>query len=547
MKTRIRPRVEALEGRTLLSAGDLDLTFGGTGKVVIDVGVQGSSTSAVVVQPADLKVVVAGHAMGASRNSTIQEIALVRYNPDGSLDPSFGSGGKSLTPASEWANGPTAKMALQADGKIVVAITAIVPQKGKTTTVNDAWEILRFNPNGSLDTTFGAGTGKVTTDFGPFVDSPHGITIEGDGKILVVGGAAYATSSSSFAVARYNANGSLDTTFGSGGKLVTAIASSDTANAVAVDTAGRIVVAGWSQTSGGHEQAAVVRYTPNGALDSSFGSGGKQVVSVPGFSDAFLTGLGLQATGTNAGKVVLSMEVMGPTDPNAPYNQLALTRLNGDGSLDPGFGANGFYIDSRMDPPSNLAQGTELAIQGDDKIVASGVGMFGDPVAHNDFYITRVLADGSSYDASYGTNGLGHADFGGGDTACALALAPDGKAVVAGSTGDTMEHLAVARFQGQAPTTTTLASSTTSVAAGQPVALTATVSTAGLSAPSGTVEFYDGTTWLGSGTLAVINGVTTATFTISTLAVGTHKVRAVYDGDAQNQGSTSADLSLVVN
>src|SRR5262245_36159868 len=92
MKTRIRPRLEALEARALLNAGDLDLTFGGTGKVTTQVGIQNNFAWSVAVQP-DAKVVVAGRATGTSRHGTFAEIGLVRYNSDGSLDASFGSGG----------------------------------------------------------------------------------------------------------------------------------------------------------------------------------------------------------------------------------------------------------------------------------------------------------------------------------------------------------------------------------------------------------------------------------------------------------------------
>src|SRR5262249_13569231 len=120
MKMRIRPRLEALEARALLSAGDLDLTFGGTGKVTTQVRISWSQAYAVAVQP-DLKVVTAGWAYGQSHKTAYSAIGLVRYNPDGSLDPSYGSGGIALPATPEQLLTGPAVLALQGDGKILVA------------------------------------------------------------------------------------------------------------------------------------------------------------------------------------------------------------------------------------------------------------------------------------------------------------------------------------------------------------------------------------------------------------------------------------------
>ena len=108
-------------------------------------------------------------------------------------------------------------------------------------------------------------------------------------------------------------------------------------------------------------------------------------------------------------------------------------------------------------------------------------------------------------------------------------------------------YFTIARFLNQAPTTTALASSANPSIAGQSVTFTATVSTAGASTPTGTVQFLDGSTLLGTGTLSTAGGITTATFTTTALAVGTHPITAAYGGDGNDMGSTSAVLSQVVN
>ena len=136
----------------------------------------------------------------------------------------------------------------------------------------------------------------------------------------------------------------------------------------------------------------------------------------------------------------------------------------------------------------------------------------------------------------------------GNPTVKGMALQPDGKIVTAGlASGGTDGYFAVARFLNQAPTTTALASSANPSLSGQSVTFTATVSTAGTTSPTGTVQFFDGSTLLGTGTLGTAGGVTTSTFTTNTLAVGTHAITAVYGGDSNDMASTSTVLSQVVD
>ena len=230
--------------------GSLDATFGSGGKVITSVTV-GDSGKSVVVQ-SNGKIVVAGDGFG--------DIELVRYNVDGSLDVSFDSDGKVVTDVGFNDSGNA--VALQNDGKIVVA--------GTTGTPTTDFAIVRYSTDGSLDPSFGTG-GIVTTSIGRN-DDAKSVVIQSDGKIVIAG-----TSDFDFVVVRYTSSGVLDSGFGTGGKVTTDIGSStnDSANSVAIQSDGAIVVAGTSAND-----FAIVRYTSAGALDTGFGTGGKVTTDI---------------------------------------------------------------------------------------------------------------------------------------------------------------------------------------------------------------------------------------------------------------------------
>ncbi|HEX2023409.1 MAG TPA: delta-60 repeat domain-containing protein [Acidimicrobiales bacterium] len=246
-----------------LPDGMLDPSFATVGATTTDLGTRNSIAFAVVVQP-DGKIVAIGFASDSASTSTM---ALVRYNANGALDTGFGTGGKVKAPP-----GSANAAALQRDGKILAA--GAVPSGAATD-----FAVARYNPNGTLDASFGTG-GKVTTSIGPGNDSISGIGVQADGKI-VVGGTTFNGTSEDFAVARYNANGSLDTTFGSGGKVTTSLgAFNDRANDLALQPDGKIVVVGNTFKSKDAAAFAVVRYNANGTLDPTFGTGGKVITAV---------------------------------------------------------------------------------------------------------------------------------------------------------------------------------------------------------------------------------------------------------------------------
>lgn len=268
------PREERFALARYQRDGRLDPAFGGDGRIWTRFSAGSSHASGLAIQ-ADGQIVVAG---GASGN-----FALARYNPDGTLDTSFGGDGKIQT-AFGSRYSLAEDIAIQADGRIILTGTAGFD--------DTRFALTRYNPDGTLDATFG-GDGRVRTQFGTTLASAHGIALQPDGKILVVGERL-----DRFALARYNLNGSLDASFGGDGTLTTPFRSYATASDVGIDANGRILVAG-AICCGAEPPGirfALARYTPNGDLDASFGGDGR--VKTPfRFGYGFATALTIQPDG----------------------------------------------------------------------------------------------------------------------------------------------------------------------------------------------------------------------------------------------------------
>ena len=242
--------------------GSLDTSFDGDGKLTTNFGFREEAHS-VKIQ-SDGKILVAGFSYD-TQTFTGENFAIARYNSDGSLDTSFDGDGKVTTDI--FGNYDEAQsMILQTDGKILVA--------GKA---GSQFGLVRYNIDGSLDTSFG-GTGKVFTSFGFYADWGQSVSLQADGKILVAGMSASPDAySCDFALTRYNADGSLDTTFDSDGKLTTNFETGrnkqfgDWVYSVTVQTDGKIVAVGRAGTVNGQHDFALARYNPDGSLDTSFG------------------------------------------------------------------------------------------------------------------------------------------------------------------------------------------------------------------------------------------------------------------------------------
>ncbi|MBL8436329.1 MAG: DUF4347 domain-containing protein, partial [Zoogloea sp.] len=305
---------------------------------------------------------------------------------------------------------------VQPDGKILVA--------GHTGSPAD-FLLVRYNADGSMDTSFGGGDGIVTTAISAGDDKAHGLALQADGKIIVVGETA--TNDKDFAVLRYNADGSLDTSFGGGDGIVTtdfAGGSLDVAYRVVVQADGRIVVGGASGS--GTTDFAVARYLADGTLDTSFSGDGKQTVDFAGSVDEGF-GLALDAAGRilQAGSAVVGSQ-----------QDFGVVRYNTDGSLDTSFSGDG-KLTTAIGTSWDIAH--QVAVQAGGKIVVGGYS----GASNNDLSLIRLNDDGTP-DGGFGTAGVVTTNLGGNESLWDLALQPDGRIVVVGGGGD--NHLLVARY-----------------------------------------------------------------------------------------------------
>jgi uncharacterized delta-60 repeat protein len=410
-----------------LGPGDLDTSFGSNGMVRTSFG-SGTSgvVNAVAIQP-DGKIVMAGTSFGASGD---EDFAVARYLPDGTLDTSFSGDGRVST---DFGNSFDQGMAIaiQADGKLVVAGGSAVP--------GSQWDfaVARYFPNGAPDHSFG-GDGKVRTNFegsppSGSDDFPRALIIQPDGKLVVVGG-----SDSDVALARYLPNGNLDTSFGSSGKVRTPIGQyGGRANAVVLRSDGRIVVAGATFHEDGHTWS-LLGYLPNGAPDPGFGevltSFGPGAIE-GGIEEA--TALALQPDG----KIVAAGSSF--TVPGGPDQAVALARYLPNGALDTTFGGSGngkVLIDWRS---GTIDFANAVAIQPHGRIVVLGSSWL--PTGGVAFALARFLSNGT-LDTAFSGDGKVLTNFteSSNDVAYALAIQPrDGRLVVGGTSGD---GFALARY-----------------------------------------------------------------------------------------------------
>ena len=324
--------------------GTLDTSFDGDGKLTTNF-VKNDYANSVAVQT-DGKIVVAGY---VNSNGDFYDFALTRYNSNGTLDTSFAVAGKLKTdigiPDSfERGNDTATSMALQADGKIVVAGYTLLYGYNRV-----EFALVRYTTDGVLDSSFD-GDGKLTTPFNGS-DYATSVVVQADGQIVVAGYAAFVD----FALVRYNRDGSLDTSFDGDGKLTTNFGGNDYAQSVAVQTDGKIVVAGYTDNAG--RDFALVRYNRDGSLDTSFDGDGKLTTNFGG--NDYAQGLAVQRDG----KII----VAGYTDNGG--RDFALARYNSNGSLSTSFNGDGklttefFGYDDRA---------TSVVLQADDKIVVAG-------------------------------------------------------------------------------------------------------------------------------------------------------------------------------
>lgn len=432
-----RPRIEMLEDRSVPAGGVLDPTFGSGGAVISPLLPMPAvvATYPQVGTANDGKIVVAGH---DRTNGGRDEFAVARYNPDGSPDTSFANGGEAFGPLG-WAQA----VAIQPDGKILAAGTS-----------GNAFAVVRYKTNGTLDTTFGSRGVATTTIAAKGTDEIWALGLQADGKIVVAGGTTPAHSTTrQLALVRYNANGSLDTTFGSGGKALdhlatTALALGDTQGmGLAIDPGtGQIVVEMASPESTPYP-AMLVRYTGAGVLDTSFAGTGYETLDGTA---------GLPSMWSRATVAIQSSEHRIVVAGTGYGLSQSIARLNTDGTL----------ADSRTVVGITRGGVNSVVIQADGGILVGATG------APTTIVVTRYNPD-LTIDTSFGKAGVASYATSAPRTSVAfesMALEPDGRIVVAGFYEGTTSEVVLARFLMTGPR---IGSLTASPAGGGGVTLTA--------------------------------------------------------------------------
>jgi len=316
---------------------------------------------------------------GGATNANSLSFALARYNTNGFLDNSFGTAG--TTTLSIGTASLINSLAIQSDDKIVAGGRA-------TITGISQFALARFTSNGFPDSSFGTG-GVVTLPIsGASFSAINSIAIQSDGKI-VAGGRAIIGGVQQFALARFTSNGSLDGSFGTGGVVTLLIGTFSNILSIAIQPDGKIVAGGFA-TIAGVQQFVVSRFNSDGSLDTSFGTGGS--VTVPISSSSFIDSIAIQPNG----KIVA-----GGISIESGIHTFAFARFNTNGSLDNSFGTNGITI-IPASLGSQISSGVSIALQSDGKIVAVGSG---NPNGILTFVFTRLQTNGT-IDTTFGSNGI---------------------------------------------------------------------------------------------------------------------------------------------
>ncbi|MBV9956849.1 MAG: hypothetical protein JO360_00455 [Acidobacteria bacterium] len=419
---------------TAEGAGELDQSFGNSGKTFTNFSNMRDVVYDMAVQP-DGKIVAVGFTTYVNSSNIVDtNFALARYNPDGSLDGTFGSGGKVSTDFNNTDDVAYA-VALQPDGRIVVVgSTLSIPYSG-----SPDFAVARYNSDGTLDNTFGSG-GKVTSDFETTDNAAKAVVIQPDGKI-VVGGYAVVHHPFSwdqdYALIRLNGDGSFDNTFDGDGKLTTNFLSagpysSESITSLALYPDGRILAGGSNNYTG----VSLARYNFNGSPDGTFDTDG-QVIAQPFSTNGYtLRALALQPDGkiVTAGTTTFSYNTYTP-------RAFALVRYNVDGGLDTSFSGDG---GASLSPAAGDEIATDVALASGGKIVVAGYS----PAIG--FTVARFQSNGN-LDPVFGASGRFYTSINGSiSPAFAVAIQADGKILVGGQTTELAPEVcdfAIVRYQ----------------------------------------------------------------------------------------------------
>lgn len=413
----------------LSTGGALDATFNGTGRVITDLGqLPPISTARVVEVQANGRVLIAGGTLESDGFKMI----VMRFLDNGQPDASFGVQGRVILPFGTESDLAYC-MALQSDGRILAG--------GYTTQDGTAhFALARLLSNGELDPDFGAG-GTVTTQLGTFESEMYALALQSDGKIVAVGFAwnALATPNRDFTIVRYLANGTLDTSFGALGsgyliQATTAAASEDFATGVAIQSDGKIIVGGTRYPATGASSFAIMRLTSAGALDTTFGVGGRQTTTNSTNSLQAQTLL-LQTDG----KPVLTGLVTVSGD-----REFACARYLSTGLLDTSFGTGGLSFIS-MGSSSDTAM--DAMLDGSGRVMMAGYSVS----SSAQFALLRLATTGAA-DSTFDIDGRVALDLGpSADTAFSMALQTNGRILLAGDRNTDMVLIRLAEANSNQP------------------------------------------------------------------------------------------------
>jgi uncharacterized delta-60 repeat protein len=336
--------------------GGLDPGFGNNGQASHNTGFA-STRGVAVAGPQSILIGTVGTAPN-------QSFGLTRYNADGSLDTTFGSGGVVNTSFANTDDVPTALDVLPT-GQILVAGTATTYTNGVSS--GSEFAIAEYNSDGSLDTAFGAGSGEVLLSFsnaaGTFSNDILKTMIVSPAGVIYLGGRSDASGNSGtdFALAALNPDGTLQSSFGSGGKVLLDFAGGDDSlNSLALQPSGEIIAAG-SATIAGVTQIALAGFLANGTLDPQFGSKGTVTTNVRGVYDS-ASSVVIQPNGA-----ILVGGLSGVGSGSSLSSDFVLARYTANGRIDRSF-AGGTVI-TTFGQPSAI---TQLALLASGGIVASG-------------------------------------------------------------------------------------------------------------------------------------------------------------------------------
>ena len=433
--------------------GELDLGFGGDGRVMTNLGAAPASDDAAeaVATQSDGKIIAAG----SSTRSGRYEFALARYRQDGGRDRSFGRGGVVTTSFGPNAWDAATAAAIQPDGRMIVVGIAGEPLAGHLAPRDFA--VARYRSDGTLDPTFGS-DGRITTDFGSEREGASDVALQLDGKIVVIGSTSAGPGQSAVALARYHQDGTLDATLGGDGRTQGSfgavgadVRTADYASSLAITARGEIVAVGSrvvpNEFGSSYSSLALARYRADGSPDPGFGTAGTVTTGREhGGFDIALQGDGrIVAAGTSSPR---GDRYPGAEQGAAEYFLVA--RYLPDGTLDHTFGHGGMTETSfqalRGSQPCGgsaycLSGASSLALQADGKIVAAG---FADSRSGRRFALARYDPAGR-LDPTFSCDGRAQTDFGGTAGVADLAL-QGGRVLAAGHVSRETFDFVLARY-----------------------------------------------------------------------------------------------------